>query len=246
MMMGIKFSTRISVAIIFFLSVNFINPLTGLGQEENWETKTIETGDFTGLFLEGAFGVQLIQGTTPSLEVRTSDPKAFEYLEVTNERGLLHLHVDRKPFDFSRIKLYVTFESLERLRIFGGIHLDTRGYLDLEHIEMLVEGGAKVNVQLKARGVELENRGGVLCELGGVSESLDIRLAGAGHIDAGELRARDVNFKIEGVGTGVVHATKTLNAQISGAGKIKYLGNPKVTQNIEGLGSVERDNRTRE
>jgi hypothetical protein len=191
--------------------------------------------------LEGAFGVELIQGNTHSLEVRVSDSKAFDYLKITNERGLLHLHVDRKPFDFSRITLYVTFETLTSLRIFGSIKLETHGYLDLNHINLLVEGGARVKFQVVASHISLENKGGVMVELLGVTESLNVRLAGAGHINAGELKSRDVEFRVDGVGTGRVFATHTLRAQIKGAGKLRYRGDPQVTQNIEGLGSVSRD-----
>jgi hypothetical protein len=60
-------------------------------------------------------------------------------------------------------------------------------------------------------------------------------------VDAGELKADDVTFRIEGVGTGVVYAEKTLNATIKGAGKIRYRGNPDVTEKIEGLGAVNRE-----
>ena len=154
---------------------------------------------------------------------------------------MLHLHVDRKPFDFSKVTLYVTFESLESLRIYGGIRLDTKGFLDLYDLDMLLEGGARVNLQLKAQRINLDNRGGMLCELSGVANSLDVRLAGAGHINAGELKTENVNFRIEGIGTGKVYATEKLNAEIKGAGKIRYKGNPEVIQRIDGLGTVERE-----
>jgi hypothetical protein len=42
------------------------------------------------------------------------------------------------------------------------------------------------------------------------------------------------------VGTGAVYATETLHAKIEGVGKLKYRGNPEVTKDIEGLGSVSR------
>lgn len=239
--METKFFTGNRMALIAFLSLLLFYPATSQSQEDGLTSKAFETGEFKGLFLEGAFGIQLIQGDKPSVEMRVSDPKAFEYLKVTNEGGLLHLHVDRKPFDFSKINLFVTFSELQHLRIFGSIQVDTRGFLDLENLDMVLEGGAKVNVRLKTGSITLLNKGGVFCELSGVAESLDIRLIGAGHIDAGELNARNVNFKIEGVGTGKVHATEKLNAAISGAGKIKYRGNPQVTENIDGLGSVVQE-----
>ncbi|MBW6536791.1 MAG: DUF2807 domain-containing protein [Mariniphaga sp.] len=230
---------NLSFLLLLFFSLSF--PLKSISQNNNYFSRTYDVGEFSELFLEGAFGVELIQGNKNSLEVRAADERAFEYLNVTHRRDLLHLHVDRKPFDFRKVTLLVTFEDLERLRILGGIRLETRGFLDLDDLDMLLEGGAKVNLQLKAGYVGIDNRGGVLCEISGVAESLNVRLAGAGHINAGELKADNVTFRIEGFGTGLVYAGKTLDATIKGAGKIRYRGNPEVTQNIEGLGSVARE-----
>ena len=85
------------------------------------------------------------------------------------------------------------------------------------------------------------SEGGVLFHTEGVTESLDVKMYGTGHIDAGELQSRDVTFRIEGVGTGKVYATNSLNAVIKGAGKIRYKGDPVVSKVIEGLGSVEKE-----
>ncbi|SHE94823.1 Putative auto-transporter adhesin, head GIN domain [Mariniphaga anaerophila] len=211
-----------------------------VAQSSNSYSRTYDIDEFSELFLEGAFGVELIQGKKSALEVKTSDERAFDYLTVTNRGDLLHLHVDRRFFDFSKVTLFVTFEDLSRLRILGGIRLETRGFLDLDDLDMLLEGGAKVKLKLKGDHISVDNRGGVLCEISGVAKSLNVRLAGAGHVNAGDLQARDVTFRIEGVGTGLVHATKTLDATIKGAGKIRFRGTPAVTQSIEGLGSVER------
>lgn len=212
-----------------------------IAQDSGLESRTYDIGQFSELFLEGAYGVELIQGNSPALEVRATDSRAFDYLKINAQGDLLHLHVDRKLFDFSRITLYVTFKTLNRLRIYGSVRLETRGYLDLEDLDMLLEGGAKVKLQAKANQISLENRGGVLVELMGVTDVLNMRMAGAGHINAAELKARDVRFKIDGVGTGKVFATETLNATINGAGKISYQGEPEVTQSIEGIGSIVRE-----
>ncbi|MDD2380816.1 MAG: head GIN domain-containing protein [Mariniphaga sp.] len=241
MQTGLNTFKKFGLGFIVSLFLVIINPLNGLSQDEGWSSKTYKTGQFKGLLLEGAFGVQLLQGDEPGLEIRVSDPKAFEYLTITNERGLLHLHVDRKPFDLSKITLFVTIDELEYLQIFGSIQLETRGYLEFDDLDLLLEGGAKTDISLKANKINLENKGGVLCKLSGVTENFDVRLAGAGHIQAEELKAREVNFRIEGIGTAKVHATNSLHVVIRGAGKIKYKGNPQVTKDIEGLGSVVQE-----
>jgi hypothetical protein len=210
-------------------------------QETEMIAKTWEVGDFNEAELEGAFKIFLVQGNTNSVMARAADSEVFEYLNIRNERGVLNLKVERKPFDFSRLEIYITFKTLRRLEADGGTTLETDGYLNLDDMFIRLKGGSKMKFYAKADDLRLVNEGGVLVELSGVADNLDVRLAGAGHINASELRAGNVNFIIEGVGTGTVHATRTLNAHIKGAGKLTYRGKPRVTKTIEGLGSVQEE-----
>jgi len=45
---------------------------------------------------------------------------------------------------------------------------------------------------------------------------------------------------VSGVGNVVVNAEQTLQASISGAGNIEYLGDPHVTEQISGIGRIKR------
>jgi len=208
---------------------------------DDWQSKSYSVGNFRDIYLEGTFRVRLIQGNHNSLTVSTSDVKAFDYLKVGNKGDLLHVHINRKLFDFSRVTLYITFQELEMIEIEGGMKVETEGYLDLNDLSIKVEGGAQINFKTKAGDISIVSEGGALFNLSGVAESLDVRLAGAGHVDAGQLKSKYVSFDIEGVGTGLVNATHSLNVQIKGVGKLKYRGNPKVTKIVEGLGSVKKE-----
>lgn len=209
--------------------------------DEDWETKTYNIGDFTEIYLEGGYKVFLAQGEQNSVKVKTDDSDAFEYLQVKNNGGELKVDIEPDHFCFDRIVLYITFRNIEKLKIEGGVKLETKGYLDLNDFEMYVAGGAKIELDIKAKDVEIVGEGGVIFELEGVAKSLDIHVSGAGHVDAEDLKSEDVEIKIEGVGTGSVYATETLYAKIEGVGRIKYSGNPKVTKCVEGLGSVTRN-----
>lgn len=227
----------------FLLVITLIVALsnTSYGQDDDWETKTYKLTDFKDIHLKGGYKVYLIQGKENSLTVKASDGDVFDYLKIRNNSSSLGLEIDRERFDFDRVNLYITFKDLERVEIEGGVRLKTEGYLNLNDISVSVEGGAKIELDMKARNVEINGEGGVLFELNGVADRLNVHLSGAGHVDASELKTKDVSFHIEGVGTGTVYATKTLYAKIEGVGKVKYLGNPEVTKDIEGLGSVSRD-----
>ena len=222
--------------IMLFVSVN-----VDAQCDEDWVSKTYKTGDFKEIYLEGGYKVFLIQGDENKVVVKASDDDAFDCLKVKRVAGELRLKVKQEHFDFSRVALYITFKELERVKIEGGVKVETKGYLDLKDFDMYVAGGAKIDLNLKAEDVRIAGEGGIYFDLKGVAESLDIKITGAGHVDAEKLKAKDVSVRIEGVGTGSVYATETLYAKIEGVGNVRYKGHPKVTKSIDGFGSVKCD-----
>jgi hypothetical protein len=226
------------IALLF--AFPFIVVTASMGQDQH-ETKNYPLKDFRKIYLEGAYHVYLIQGDEPSLEIKASDKEVYDYIKVENNESTLNLKITKNHFDFNRITLYITVRDLEKIIIQGGVKLKTKGYLKLKDFYLQVDGGANVEMDLKAQTVQLLGQGGVLFELNGEAKLLDVRLEGAGHINASELQADTVKIKIEGVGTCSVYAVKELNANLQGVGKVIYRGNPVVNKSIEGLGTVSKD-----
>ena len=231
-----KFILFISIFTLIFTSVD-----ANSKNKEDWNSKTYNVGEFTDIYLEGGYKVYLIQGDENSVKVKASDDNVFDYLKVKNNREVLTIKVQQEHFDYDRIILYITFKDLKKINIEGGVRLQTKGYLDLDDFDLYVAGGAKIELDMKAKDIQIIGEGGVLFELKGVAERLDIKISGAGHVDAEELKAKDVSIQIEGVGTGTVYATETLFAKVEGVGRVRYQGDPKVTRYIDGLGSIKKD-----
>lgn len=232
----IKFKKMKLASVLFLLLAS--TTVLFAQNDENWESRTFNMGEFERIKLEGSFRVYLIQGNENLVEVRTTDEEVFDYLEIKNVNSTLKIEEEIKPFNFDRVNLYITFRNLEAINIEGGAKLKTRGYLDLNNFSITVEGGAKIELDMKAENVQVSGEGGVIFELQGVAETLDVHISGAGHVNADELKTKDVTIKVEGVGTSSVYATETLDAKIEGVGKVKYRGNPRVIKSIEGLGKV--------
>jgi len=209
----------------------------------NWDEpgiRTYEVKPFTKIYLEGTFKVILEQGNQSGLRIKT-DEDNFRYIDVQSDAESLSLKILKKHFDFNKLVLYITFKDLEKLEIQGGISLETKGYVDLKDFYLRVEGGANIEMNLKANKFDVVGEGGVKFEFDGVANELNASLSGAGYMDAIALKTKKCNFTIEGVGAGSVDVSETLNATISGVGKIRYKGDPQVTKNIEGIGLVSRD-----
>jgi hypothetical protein len=208
-------------------------------EEDSWPSKNYKIGDFSQIMLDGGFKVYLIQGDECSVTVKASNSDVFDNIEVRNNGDKADIQLDASIFKYRRVSLYITFKTLEKLNIEGGVNLKTNGYLDLTNFDVHIEGGANVDLNMKAENVKVDGEGGFLFELKGVAEKLDVIIKGAGHVSASELKTKDVSFVVAGFGTGSVYATNTLYAKIEGVGKLRYKGDPKVDQYIDGLGSVK-------
>lgn len=196
--------------------------------------------NFDKVYIEGNYRVYLYHSDKPFLKIEAPSDDMYDAIEVDSDGSSLRLSVRKKNFNLNRIELHLGFPILEELKVSGGIKLTTDGYLDVNDLDILLEGGANVDMSLKARNIHVKSEGGVILEMRGVAETLAVKVSGAGHVNARELACKEVNFRVEGVGFGSVYATDLLDVKIEGVGKVTYKGQPEIKRIIEGLGKVEQ------
>jgi len=195
--------------------------------------------NFDKVYIEGNYRVYLSQSAKPYLKIEAPSDDMYDAIQVDSDGNLLKLSVRKNHFNLNRINLSIGCPALKELHVDGGIKLITDGYLDLHDLDILLNGGADVDMSLKAGNIKVESEGGVILGMRGVAESLNVKVSGAGHVNARELTTKDVTFKVEGVGFGSVYATNLLDVRIEGIGKVTFKGKPEVKRIIQGLGSVE-------
>jgi hypothetical protein len=92
---------------------------------------------------------------------------------------------------------------------------------------------------LHATTFTVEVPGSGVLRVSGTADRLDATLGGSGDVDLQGLVAHDATAVVAGSGRIQVHASRSLDATVSGVGAIYYSGNPtKVAQNITGTGSI--------
>ena len=76
-------------------------------------------------------------------------------------------------------------------------------------------------------------------KLSGSSQTQKVRLSGAGDYNAQHLKTKYTDARVSGAGSAVVFASEEIEAYASGAGSVKYYGDPeKQKTNASGAGSV--------
>jgi hypothetical protein len=231
---------KTSQLIIIFLFLLFVTPSCFSSASPEWDDDRARTYDITNferIVLEGGYKIILVQSDQPGLRI-LADEKLHESIKVDSDGHTLSVTLRERHLDFRGVILFIEFVDLAELRVEGGVKLETRGYVDLKDFYLHVEGGAKIEMEMKVNHLKVVGEGGVSFDFRGVAQTMDARISGAGHLDADDLKTNDVTIEIEGVGGGSVYATDFLQAKIEGVGKIRYKGNPKVDKTIEGIGFV--------
>jgi len=164
----------------------------------------------------------------------------FDALDIKTQGSTLNIGVRKMNFNLTRVELHIGFKELQSVHIKGGVKLVTDGFVEVGDFAILIEGGGNVDMKMKATSIDVTSNGGAVFELEGITGSLSVKVAGAGHVNARDMTAKEVTFRVEGIGFGSVYATDLLDVTIEGVGKVTYKGTPKVRRIIEGLGKVEQ------
>jgi hypothetical protein len=198
----------------------------------------------------GLTGCMLRGSGTPMTDHR--DVEAFDSIEVGGAFELV-VHVD--PAAAQRVEVsgddnivpeVTTTVSGGELEI-GIEHGMVRPKLDMK-VEVWVaslagleaSGASDITVEgLHGESFDLDLSGASDSSFSGSVDRFEIDLSGASDLDARELHAKIVDLELSGAGEADVWASDRLDAEISGAGTVRYFGSPKeVQQDVSGAGSI--------
>lgn len=104
-----------------------------------------------------------------------------------------------------------------------------------------IKGGGNITLlDLKQAGIVLEIEASGDITASGEVDSLTVKIAGSGYVDATDLIVNQGNLSIAASGAIRAHVKQSVTAQIAGSGDIVVRGNPvQKSQKIAGSGSVK-------
>ena len=187
----------------------------------NVVTETREVSGFTAVNLQGQGEVIIDQTGSESLTI-SADDNIMPYLEtVVNGDTLIIRTTEEVVFnDTTELTFHITAA-------------------DLEAIELAGAGSFTVN-DLAAENWQVNLPGAGSITVSGHTTEQTVTMDGAGSYFAADLESEEAVIESNGAGTAVVQVSDTLDVTINGLGNVEYIGNPTVTQEINGVGSVQQ------
>jgi hypothetical protein len=204
-------------------------------------------GPFTQVALTGFAELVLVQGDREAVTIESS-PRTSARLRVRSADGRLSIDAieDRPWWAFLAgggarpPKITVHFRKLEALDVAGAVKVAAES-IEAQDLAIDASGAATVSVdRLRANSLRFSGSGAVKGEFAGALVDQTISIAGAGDYRASGLESQTARVFVSGAGRAVLNVAKSLDAEISGAGSIDYLGNPVVRDRISGAGRINR------
>ena len=220
------------------------------GIEVTSEQRTLPP--FTRLQIDGMADITLVQGETESVRYEAAGKGERVTVEVRD--GTLHIgsRSTRGFWGFlfgggSRaVRATIAFRKLEAVDVSGAVKLRADGWT-ADKVAFSVSGEGALRIDgLDVKELAIAVSGTVKAELAGRATEQRIAISGAGNYRAPELASDNARVAVSGAGKVLVNVAKTLKIAIAGAGTVEYIGDPKVTQEISGVGRVRRREATRE
>ena len=138
------------------------------------------------------------------------------------------------------VKIRITAKNLREISLptpVGNLEVND---LQADTLRLVLSGGAQVRLnglQVDLLDSELSGAGDI--QVSGTANELKLVLSGLGNFNAADLESNKATIELSGMGDATVRVDQELAAKITGAGSIKYFGNPHVEQSINGAGSVK-------
>ncbi|WP_026770677.1 head GIN domain-containing protein [Asinibacterium sp. OR53] len=204
------------------------------------ETRPIEHAE--KIRLGSIFDVEITKGPTTSVKVEADD-NILPYVVTRMENGFLllelrdHIYIGHS----AGIKVYITTDRLEELRLSGSGNITGKGkFTGADKLKVKVSGIGNMNLDVNTPEVEAEISGSGSVSLSGETRNEQVRISGIGSYKGEDLKAESVKVRISGAGNAKVFADKDLDIHVSGIGSVYYKGAASITQSISGTGSVHK------
>jgi Putative auto-transporter adhesin, head GIN domain len=180
-----------------------------------------DVSGFTGVELTSVGDLRIEQTGTESLTVEAA-PDVLPQLTSEVLNGVLRLGVTPGATIETDVPIVyrLTVAALDSLTVSGSGDA-TAPALTADRLTVDISGAGDVT-------------------LGGTVDAQVVTITGAGDYDAEGLQSATAEITIDGAGDAVVRVADRLDATVGGVGSVEYIGDPQVTEDVDGVGSVER------
>lgn len=191
------------------------------------ETIERNIGNFTGIKVSAGIDVYLTQGDNTRVKV-VADENLHKVIETEIRGNVLHVYSDINIRRAKSKKVYVTCKEIEELGVSSAGNLTGQNKIVSDFLDISLSSAGDLDIEVEAKRIECSISSSGNARLSGSADELYARLSSAGNLKAYELITKKCKVRVSSAGDAKIHVTEELDASVSSAGNVYYMGDPKI------------------
>jgi hypothetical protein len=207
----------------------------------NLETEGYAFTNFTKVEISSAFEFEIKQSSSYSINV-TADDNVIDRVQVSQDGQTLKIGLGRVSLLWPlTLKASVTMPQLGDLAISGASRGTVSDFTSTEDVDITVSGASKVTGNITAGNVEFDISGASSIQLEGFANDMVASVSGASRLNLDTFIVNNADVNFSGASSGTINLNGRLDANISGASRLWYIGEPTMgTINTSGASTISK------
>jgi len=230
--------TAVSIIIAVLILRGLPGGLVGSG---NLETEQYAFTNFTEVEIGSAFEFEIKQSSSYSINV-TADDNVMDYVQVSQDGQTLTIRL-RRFISIGPVTLRasVTLPQLHGLTASGASRGTVSNFSSNEDLDITVSGASRVTGDVTAGNVEFGISGASTIQLEGSANDIDANVSGASSFKLDDFTVNNADVNFSGASSGTVNLNGRLDANLSGASRLWYIGEPTMGDiNTSGASTISK------
>ena len=200
----------------------------GLVGSGNLETEAYAFSDFTEIQIGSAFEFEIQQSSSYNISI-TADDNVMEYVQVSQVGQTLKIGLGRfGPIGLVTLRASVAMPQLLGLTASGATRGTISGFSSTEDLDIGASGASRVTGDITAGNVEFEISGASTIQLEGSANDMVADVSGASRLNLDDFTVNNADVDFSGASSGTINLDGRLDADLSGASRLWYIGEPTM------------------
>lgn len=195
----------------------------------NLKTEEMEFSDFTAVEVGWAFEVSITQSSSYSVII-TADEQIFDNIEVTQTGNTLKIGLEPGTYPGGLFrKAEITMPELDKLILSGATRGTVEGFSTSNPFVLGLSGASSLEmVNIDVGDAEIEVSGASTLNARGTANDIVSLVSGASNVDLSNFPVTNVDITVSGASLATINLDGRLDAEVSGASTLQYIGDPTM------------------
>jgi len=190
--------------------------------------------DFSKVEIGSAFEFEIQQSNSYSIGVTISE-SYIDIVDVSKEGDTLKVRLKPVSGNIPSHKVSITMPQLNDLAVSGASHGSISGFSSTKDLKITVSGASELTGDITSGDVDFNVSGASTIRLEGSASDMVSIVSGASRFNLNDFNVINADMTISGASSGTIKLDGRLDAIVSGASNLDYIGDPTIgTVDISG------------